>query len=65
MQPRISRFGFLTVSTRAQRDDNLKGVLARSKRKSKLPVTLPPIGEKHGGPDKAKTKTVPSRTGRR
>lgn len=46
MQPKMSRFGFLTVNTRAERDDTLKGVLARSKRKSKANITLPPIGEK-------------------
>jgi hypothetical protein len=39
-----SKYGFLTVSTRAQRDDTLKGVFARSKRKSDKEVTLAPVG---------------------
>jgi hypothetical protein len=56
MHPRKSKFGFLTVSTTAQRGDTLKGVFARSKRKTGKAVTLAPIGEKkHGRPAKTKS----------
>lgn len=50
MQPKISRFGFLTVNTRVQRDDNLQEVLARSKRKSKAKITLPSAGLREPNP---------------
>jgi hypothetical protein len=55
MTPRRSRFGYLTTSKHVPltREDSLKGVLARSRRKSKKPISLASVGEKeHGRPVK-------------
>lgn len=46
MMPKMSRFGYLSVGL-AGGNDNLKGVLARSKRKSRAPVTLPLVKGYH------------------
>lgn len=41
--PKKSRFGFLTVQA-ADRKNSLQGIFARSRRQSKLPVTMPKVG---------------------
>jgi hypothetical protein len=46
MGSKRSRFGYLTTRKHVPLtlDDSLKGVLARSRRKSRKPVTLSPVG---------------------
>lgn len=53
LKPKSSKYGFKLSNQK--NDDSLAGVFARSKRKSREPVSLAPVG-KHGESKKAEAR---------